>query len=210
LSLLAKQAPQLQWLHLSGPHDMGRVRQSYAALGSQAIVHPFFARMELALGAATAAVSRAGASSLAELAAMRVPAVLVPYPAATDNHQFHNARAFESTGAARLLEQKSASPETLAQMLLELIEKPLVHEKMRHALAQWHAPHAAEQIASLIVAAGAGVGEGLFPNSTPADGAVRQTSVAGNSTPPRLSRTSRTPIRDMAVYSDASAEGRAA
>ncbi len=60
--------------------------------------------MHLALGAASAAISRAGASSLAELAAMRVPAVLVPYPAATDNHQYYNALAFEKTGAACLLE----------------------------------------------------------------------------------------------------------
>jgi len=108
--------------------------------------------MELALGAATAAVSRAGASSLAELAAMRVPVLLVPYPSATDNHQFHNARAFEATGAARLLEQKSATPETMAQLLLELIGKPSVHEKMRNALAQWHAPRAAEQIADAMLA----------------------------------------------------------
>ena len=92
--------------------DAEKVTQAYAALKLKAVVHPFFAEMELALGAATAAVCRAGASSLAELAAMRVPAVLVPYPAATDNHQFHNARAFEATGAARLLEQKTATPET--------------------------------------------------------------------------------------------------
>ena len=124
-------------------------------------MHPFFAEMELALGAATAAVCRAGASSLAELAAMRVPAVLVPYPAATDNHQFHNARAFEATGAARLLEQKTATPELLVQLLSDLLEKPAVHEKMQNALAQWHAPRAAEQIAEAMLAAvGVGAGEG--------------------------------------------------
>ena len=127
----------------------------------KAVVHPFFADMDLALGAATAAVCRAGASSLAELAAMRVPAVLIPYPTATDNHQFHNARAFEATGAARLLEQKTATPELLVQLLSDLIEKPAVHEKMQSALAQWHAPHAAEQIAEAMLAAvGAGAGEG--------------------------------------------------
>ena len=62
--------------------------------------------MDLALGAATAAVSRAGASSLAEIAAMRLPSLLVPFPAAADNHQFFNATAFERTSAAKLLEQK--------------------------------------------------------------------------------------------------------
>ena len=63
--------------------------------------------MDLALGAANVAISRAGASSLAEIAAMRLPSLLIPFPAAADNHQFHNARAFETTGAARLLEQQT-------------------------------------------------------------------------------------------------------
>ena len=74
----------------------------------KAVVKPFLAEMDLALGAATAAVSRAGASSLAEIAAMRLPSLLVPFPAAADNHQFFNALAFEKTGAAKLLEQKNS------------------------------------------------------------------------------------------------------
>jgi UDP-N-acetylglucosamine--N-acetylmuramyl-(pentapeptide) pyrophosphoryl-undecaprenol N-acetylglucosamine transferase len=157
LPLLASRAPDLQWFHLTGPSDMEEVKQAYAALNLKAVVHPFFAEMELALGAATTTVCRAGASSLAELAAMRVPAVLVPYPTASDNHQFHNARAFEATGAARLLEQKTATPELLSQLVLDLLEKPAVHEKMRNALARWHAPRAAEQIAEAMLAA-VGVG----------------------------------------------------
>jgi UDP-N-acetylglucosamine--N-acetylmuramyl-(pentapeptide) pyrophosphoryl-undecaprenol N-acetylglucosamine transferase len=160
LPLLASRAPDLQWFHLTGPSDMEEVKQAYAALNLKAVVHPFFAEMELALGAATTTVCRAGASSLAELAAMRVPAVLVPYPTASDNHQFHNARAFEATGAARLLEQKTATPELLSQLVLDLLEKPAVHEKMRNALARWHAPRAAEQIAEAMLAAvGVGAGE---------------------------------------------------
>ena len=51
---------------------------------------------------------------------MRVPAVLVPYPHATDNHQVHNAEEFVNTGAARMLQQKMATPDLLARMVLEL------------------------------------------------------------------------------------------
>jgi len=91
---------------------------------------------------------------------VRVPAVLIPYPVATDNHQFHNARAFEATGAARLLEEKAATPAILIQLLSDLIEKPGVHAKMQEALAQWHAPNAAEQIVEAILAVvGAGAGK---------------------------------------------------
>ena len=103
-----------QWLHLTGANDFEKVKAAYAARGLKAVVKPFLAEMDLALGAATAAVSRAGASSLAEIAAMRLPSLLVPFPAAADNHQFYNARAFEATGAARLLEQKNATPEKVA------------------------------------------------------------------------------------------------
>jgi UDP-N-acetylglucosamine--N-acetylmuramyl-(pentapeptide) pyrophosphoryl-undecaprenol N-acetylglucosamine transferase len=88
---------------------------------------------------------------LAEIAAMRVPSVLVPFPAATDNHQFFNAKAFEETGAARLLEQKVATPELVAQSILELIEKDAAREQMQTALAKWHAPQAAEQIAETML-----------------------------------------------------------
>ena len=212
LPLLASRARDLQWLHLTGTGDMDKVRKAYAASKLRAVVHPFFAEMDLALGAATAAVCRAGASSLAELAAMRVPAVLVPYPAATDNHQFHNARAFEATGAARLLEQKSATPETLVQLLLELIEKPSVHEKMRSALAQWHAPHAAEQIAEAMLAlAGAGAGQNCCADPKPAVSPGSRTAHTGkNSMPSRLLPAGRMQTRDTAGYTRALTEGRVA
>jgi UDP-N-acetylglucosamine--N-acetylmuramyl-(pentapeptide) pyrophosphoryl-undecaprenol N-acetylglucosamine transferase len=153
LPCLVKHAPQIQLLHLTGPHDAEKVRQACAANKLKAVVHPFCAEMELVLGAATAAISRAGASSLAELAALRLPTLLIPYPAATDNHQFFNARAFAENGAARLLEQKNAAPEALAWQALELVESATARQKMQAALAKWHAPRAAEQIAELIVTA---------------------------------------------------------
>lgn len=153
LPLLAGVAPQWQWVHLAGPADVQKLRQAYAAARFTAVVHPFFSEMPLALGAATAAVSRAGASSLAELAAARLPALLVPYPAATDNHQFHNARAFERTGAARLLEQKSARPEDCARILRELVSDESCRKKIQASLADWDKPRAADQIASAILEA---------------------------------------------------------
>jgi UDP-N-acetylglucosamine--N-acetylmuramyl-(pentapeptide) pyrophosphoryl-undecaprenol N-acetylglucosamine transferase len=151
LPLLAGRAATWQWLHLTGAGHFEKVKQDYAKLGFQAVVRPFLAEMELALGAATVAVSRAGASSLAEIAAMRLPSLLVPFPAAADNHQFHNAQAFATTGAARLVEQKNATPEGVVAMLGELVENEATRAAMQAALAQWHAPRAAEQIANNIL-----------------------------------------------------------
>ena len=152
LPALSKKVPDWQWIHLAGTSDAEHLRQAYGASQLKALVHPFFPEMELALGAATVAISRAGASSLAELAAMRVPAVLVPYPFATDNHQFHNARAFETTGAARLLEQATATPEALCGVLSDLVQNATARAQMQSALAQWHAPRAADEIADAILA----------------------------------------------------------
>jgi UDP-N-acetylglucosamine--N-acetylmuramyl-(pentapeptide) pyrophosphoryl-undecaprenol N-acetylglucosamine transferase len=153
LPLLGNRTATWQWLHLTGPADVQKVEQAYASRGFKAVVRPFLKEMDMALGAATVAVSRAGASSLAEIAAVRLPSLLVPYPAAADNHQFFNAQALESTGAARMLEQKHAAPDKVAALLCELLEAPAARAKIQTALAQWHAPRAAEQIAEIMLAA---------------------------------------------------------
>ena len=160
LPLLAEQGPDWQWLHLAGSAGVEKLKQAYAAQNLVAAVHPFLLDMELVMGAATAAISRAGASSLAELAAMRLPAVLVPFPAATDNHQFHNGHAFEETGAAILLDQQTARPEELVRSFGELMRKETKRQKMQEALAKWHAPQAAEQIAQALLES---VGMGAHP-----------------------------------------------
>jgi UDP-N-acetylglucosamine--N-acetylmuramyl-(pentapeptide) pyrophosphoryl-undecaprenol N-acetylglucosamine transferase len=143
--------PQWQWLHLTGTHEEGRVRQAYAEAGIEAQVHGFLHQMEVALGAASVVVSRAGASSLAEIAAMRTPAFLVPFPHATDNHQFHNAAAFEATGAAVMGEQSSLKPESLLAALCPLVDDLAARALMQNALAQWHHPEAASVISRRIL-----------------------------------------------------------
>lgn len=151
LSELTRQLPELQFLHLTGPKDAEKVRTAYATAGVRAVVRPFLAEMELALTAATLAVSRAGASSLAELAALRLPAILIPYPAAADDHQFHNAWAFVETGAARMIGQQRATPENFTQMVVELMHKEGERSRISQSLVQWHSPDAAAHIAETIL-----------------------------------------------------------
>ena len=151
LPLLAQK--NWQWLHLTGAVDFEKVQAAYAKLGLKAVVKPFLTEIDLALGAATACVSRAGASSLAEIAAMRLPSALVPLPTAADNHQYFNAAAFEKAGAAKLLDQKNSSPEKVAAAISELVEDESVRSQFQSALAQWHAPNAAAEIAEHILSA---------------------------------------------------------
>jgi UDP-N-acetylglucosamine--N-acetylmuramyl-(pentapeptide) pyrophosphoryl-undecaprenol N-acetylglucosamine transferase len=151
LPLLAEK--DWQWLHLTGANDFEKVKAAYASRRIKAVVKPFLAEMDMALGVATISVSRSGASSLAEIAAMRLPSLLVPYPMAADSHQFFNASAFEKTGAAKLLEQKNSTPEKVAAALIELVENEIAREKIKASLTQWHQPKSAEQIAENILSA---------------------------------------------------------
>ena len=153
LPALVADEPGLQFIHLTGSHDAAAVQAAYAAAGSKALVRPFLTEMELALGAATLAVSRAGASSLAEQAAMRVPAILVPYPAAADNHQWHNARAFVASGAARLLPEADAVPARLRAEIRHLLHDEPLRQAMRVALRPWNAADAAVAVAEFILRA---------------------------------------------------------
>lgn len=144
--LLLKEIPTLQFLHLTGTANYESISASYKGLTSRAKVYPFLREIEMALGAATVTVSRAGASSLAEIAAMRVPSILVPFPAAADDHQYHNARAFAQSGAARMFVQSQLRAEQLAHSAGELITDQVVAGQMREELRKWHYPTAADEI----------------------------------------------------------------
>jgi UDP-N-acetylglucosamine--N-acetylmuramyl-(pentapeptide) pyrophosphoryl-undecaprenol N-acetylglucosamine transferase len=75
----------------------------------------------------------------------------VPQPTAADNHQWSNARAFEQTGAALVLDQKNSSSEKVVETLLALAGDEPARAKIQAALAQWHVPAAAENIAGNIL-----------------------------------------------------------
>jgi UDP-N-acetylglucosamine--N-acetylmuramyl-(pentapeptide) pyrophosphoryl-undecaprenol N-acetylglucosamine transferase len=157
-----------QWLHLTGAADFEKVKAAYAAHGLAAVVKPFLLEMDLALGAATACVSRSGASSLAEIAAMRLPSLLVPFPAAADNHQLSNARAF--AGAAEMIEEKNAEPKLVASLISGLVENSTSRGRMQAALAQWHAPTSAAQIAEAVYQSAVEPGSASRVNTTSAAG----------------------------------------
>jgi UDP-N-acetylglucosamine--N-acetylmuramyl-(pentapeptide) pyrophosphoryl-undecaprenol N-acetylglucosamine transferase len=148
---LRQAAPALQFMHLTGPRDLEKVRAGYEARHVPVWARAFFDDMAAALAAADVAVSRAGASSLAELAARRLPSVLIPYPSAAGNHQYYNALAFARTGAARLLQQETATTGAMADEVLDLLGNESKRSAMREALGAWHAHGASAQIADRIL-----------------------------------------------------------
>ncbi len=171
---LARHVPGLQFLHVTGREDEAATRAAYAASGLAACVRPFLTEMELALGAADATVSRAGASSIAECAAVRVPGLLVPYPHAADNHQAANARSLELAGAATVLNQAQLSAESLIHHLVPLLTDGPTRERMQHALAAWHRAGADARVAEGILRLARGQADD--PGAAPASTSTRGTA----------------------------------
>ena len=143
---LAARTPHLRITHQTGERDVEMVRAGYRAAGVQADVEPFFYDMGRQLRIADLIVCRAGATTLAEVAAAGRPAILIPLPTATDDHQRKNAEALAVAGAADVLLQKDATGLTLANRILTLATDDAARTRMAkaaHALAR---PEAAKVI----------------------------------------------------------------
>ena len=115
------QARNIAILHQAGRRDLERVRSAYETMGVKAEVFDFDSRLHERVAAADFAVARAGASTLWELAANRLPTLFVPYPYAAGDHQYHNARHLADAGAGWVVRQETLEP----KVLLELLEKDL-------------------------------------------------------------------------------------
>ena len=138
---------QLRITHQTGAADLERVRAGYAALGVTARVDPFIDDMGAAYGAADLVVSRAGAMSCAELTARGLPAILVPYPFAADDHQRLNAEVLAHAGAAEVVLDRGLTGDRLAATLRALLDDPARRTAMANASRSLGRPDAAARVA---------------------------------------------------------------
>ncbi len=115
---------QLQVIHLTGRDDEQATRDAYHRLEIPAYVAAFHHRMQEAYSAVDFAIARSGAASLSELAFFGLPSLLIPYPAAAEDHQTSNAQIFTDAGASLSLPEKDATGETLAGMVLNVVKDP--------------------------------------------------------------------------------------
>jgi UDP-N-acetylglucosamine--N-acetylmuramyl-(pentapeptide) pyrophosphoryl-undecaprenol N-acetylglucosamine transferase len=120
LGILKKEGRAIRVVHQTGKGDYERVLRLYTELGLRGVVTPFIDDMAEAYLETDLVVGRAGASTVAELASLGKPSVLVPYPYATNNHQVTNARALSDAGGAVLLLQSELSGRSLAHVLARL------------------------------------------------------------------------------------------
>jgi UDP-N-acetylglucosamine--N-acetylmuramyl-(pentapeptide) pyrophosphoryl-undecaprenol N-acetylglucosamine transferase len=140
-------APAIAVRHQCGAGQLDRTRANYASANITASVEPFIADMAEAYGWADLVVCRAGALTLAELCAAGVASILVPFPAAVDDHQTANARFLVSADAALLLAESGLNAEALAALIAALANDPERRLRMAQAARALAKPDAAERVA---------------------------------------------------------------
>jgi len=130
--------------------DLDAVRATYAACGVRAELASFFTDMPARMAQAHLVIARSGASTLCELAVIGRPAIFIPLPSATDDHQTSNADVFANAGAAWRVAQRELTPQSLAQMLSEIFAQPDELAKRAAATRQFARPNAASHLADIV------------------------------------------------------------
>jgi UDP-N-acetylglucosamine--N-acetylmuramyl-(pentapeptide) pyrophosphoryl-undecaprenol N-acetylglucosamine transferase len=159
---------RIQILHACGRRDEAQVREAWAAAeapsrGLKVRIEPFIERMDLAYAACDLALTRAGALTVAELTAAGVPAIMVPLPHATADHQAGNARAVAAGGGALVVRDEDLTGERLAATAAPLLDDPERLAKMSASMAAMAFPTAAQELAALVLeAAGRGSRESFL------------------------------------------------
>ncbi|HLA76513.1 MAG TPA: undecaprenyldiphospho-muramoylpentapeptide beta-N-acetylglucosaminyltransferase [Vicinamibacteria bacterium] len=141
---------RLSIVHQTGEATRDEVAAAYAAANRPAEVLAFLDDMETRFATADLVLSRSGATTCAELTAAGKAAVLVPFARAADDHQRQNARALETAGAARMLEEPDLSGERLAAVVGEILFTPGRLEAMEQAAKRLGRPDAAARVADLV------------------------------------------------------------
>ena len=148
---LVSRGTSVEVVHQTGERDLAAVREGYQRAGVAARAEAFIDAVAREMTAADLVVCRAGATTLAELAASGKPAVLIPFPAATDDHQRKNASVLAGAGAAVLLEERSLTPEILADEIGAALADPDRRAAMATAMRTFARPGAAADIVDRVL-----------------------------------------------------------
>jgi UDP-N-acetylglucosamine--N-acetylmuramyl-(pentapeptide) pyrophosphoryl-undecaprenol N-acetylglucosamine transferase len=144
---LAASGTPLAVTHQTGDADLEMVRAGYGRAGLRARVEPFLYAMDREMNDADLVICRAGATTLAEITAAGKPAILIPLPTATDDHQRKNAAVLAGSGAADVIDQRELSGNRLAVRILALAADPAARAAMGQAARALARPDAARVIA---------------------------------------------------------------
>jgi UDP-N-acetylglucosamine--N-acetylmuramyl-(pentapeptide) pyrophosphoryl-undecaprenol N-acetylglucosamine transferase len=136
--------------HQARDEDQERVATYYADHGIKADVQPFFHDIPRRMTEAQLVISRAGASSVADLTVIGRPSILIPYAAATGDHQTANARGLVEAGGAIMIPESKANPQDVAAQILSVLDNPKAAMQMATAAARFGKPDATEALVSMV------------------------------------------------------------
>lgn len=142
---------QIQFLHQTGRSDIEWVKESYRKWGFKGTVAPFIYEMGEAYAVSDLIISRAGATTLAELTAVGRPSILIPYPFAAAKHQEENARKLSDMGAAKMILDNDLNGETLSEEIKKLFNNNPLRMEMEKAARSLGRPDAARQIVDILI-----------------------------------------------------------
>ena len=148
---------RLQIVQQCRPDDIERIRKRYAELGIPAELLTYIEDMPDKLADAHLVIGRAGASTIAELTAAGRPAILIPFAAATDDHQTANAREMTKAGGARTIQQSGFTPVVLARQIEAMAADPIALNNAAARALSVGRPHAARDLADVVERVGNGV-----------------------------------------------------
>lgn len=140
----------LRIAHQARPEDAERVAVAYASTGITAEVQPFFKDVPRRLSECQLVISRAGASSVADISVIGRPAILIPFAAATGDHQTANARGLAQAGGAILVPEASATAESLAQQIALVLDNPDGAVQMARAALGYGIPDATGRLVAIV------------------------------------------------------------
>lgn len=138
--------------HQARPEDLARAEEAYRASGIRAECHAYMVDLPARMADAHLLIARAGASTMAELTAMGRPAILIPFAAATDDHQAANARGFVEARAGFSLREEEAQPHRVEALVRGFMESPEALAAAATAARALGTPEAAEALADLVEA----------------------------------------------------------
>jgi len=142
--------PNLQIIHFTGKHGYRETKEAYNSMEINSFVSDFYNDIGAAYRLSDLVISRSGANTIAEITAVGIPAILIPYPYATDNHQYWNAYELSCAGGALIIKQEELKPERVIKLISDLLMNDERLDNMKKISKSLSKPFAASMVVNKI------------------------------------------------------------
>ena len=152
IKLLEKEgfSDKIQTIFITGRNDLKWVKESLKTVRIKSLILSYLNQMEYAYNASDLIICRSGATTISEITALGLPAILIPYSYATEEHQLKNAKVLQKKGAAFIITEEELNGEELKENILKLINDKNLLKEMRKRSKTLGKPEATEKVVKII------------------------------------------------------------